>query len=122
MSNGVGPISLDVYGFILDCTAEEQRSRDECDRSQAQQVQVWEKYWKRKKMPKPDKLKKLCRKVRHLARHLTNPTALLIELQAPLPDSPTAKMGGPETYASTQRHPMCYQILILSPMDTREES
>jgi len=64
MANGAGPSQRDVYGFEIDCTAEEQRERESCDKSQAQQVQAWwEKYWKRKKMPKPDKLKKLCRKV-----------------------------------------------------------
>ena len=54
---------LDVYGFKLECSEEDMETRRICDLKQAHQLQAWEKYWKRKKLPTGEKLKKLCRKV-----------------------------------------------------------
>ena len=74
----------DVYGFRLSCTPEEEQIRQLCEQRQAQQLQAWEKYWKRRRLPKDEKLKKLCRKVR-----LSAPKTLLFLLKAKIM-SPTA--------------------------------
>ena len=74
----------DVYGFRLSCTPEEEQTRQQCEQRQAQQLQAWEKYWKRRRLPKDEKLKKLCRKVR-LPAHKT-----LVFLLKPKMRSPTA--------------------------------
>ena len=65
MANGIAKhVARDVYGFRLTCTPEEEQIRQQCEQRQAQQLQAWEKYWKRRRLPKDEKLKKLCRKVR----------------------------------------------------------
>ena len=68
LTNGSKDKIRDNYGFSMECTSEDLRSREQCDGNQSQQLQNWEKYWKRKQLPKPEKLKKLCRKVWSLIR------------------------------------------------------
>ena len=54
---------VDVHGFTFHCSPDQQQDRKLCAQRQKAQTAAWEKYVKRKTLPKEDKLKKLCRKV-----------------------------------------------------------
>ena len=60
--NGRAREGRDNYGFVLECSQDQLLLKGRCDRKQAQQLSAWEKYWNRKELPRPEKLKKLCRK------------------------------------------------------------